>query len=351
MSDWTTPPEDFLSKSRGYIISENRRPPSGHPAAERHSDQTGQFSARPGVPVRRLHSIAHASSRAPFHPGPHGRDTLSSLQNQTMSRYSPAPSRPRSLLRRRFDTALPPAVVRARLEERVCAETSLPTLFVLPSVRESVRVSGPDLHGDIHVRLAVSQSALAAFTGNTTEVTVDFRAADKATVQALIACFGPELVEAKVRRPRQELMGHTVAGHQPNVGHFLAWACHMPSMADHVILESAIDAGFACDFESFERVHSAMRALDFMRMVRMDGGLGGACEGDEIPPHLRHPHRQGLTGKAAIRVAHQGRKVVLNATIDTRPTPAGDRLRIHYGWSPERERYLIGWVSDLAPKA
>jgi hypothetical protein len=52
-----------------------------------------------------------------------------------------------------------------------------------------------------------------------------------------------------------------------------------------------------------------------------------------------------------MRVTHQGRKVMLNATIDTKPNPAGERLRIHYGWSAERQRYLVGWVSDLAPKA
>ena len=268
-----------------------------------------------------------------------------------MKRHSPAPSRPRPLLRRRFDTSLAPAAVRARLEERVCNDTSLPTLFVLPSVKESVRLSGPELHGDIHVRLAGCQTALAAFTGSTTEVTIDFRTTDKATVQAVVASFGAELIEAKVRRPRHDLMGHSVAGHQPNVGHFLAWASRMPSMADHDILESAVDAGMASDFDCFEHIHSAMRALDFMRMVRMEGGVGSACDGDEIPPHLRHPTRQGLTGKAALRVTHQGRKIALTATIDTKPNPAGDRLRIHYGWSGERERYLIGWVSDLAPKA
>lgn len=268
-----------------------------------------------------------------------------------MRRHSPAPARPRPLLRRRFDTSLPPAVIRARLEERVCNDPSLPTLFVVPSVKESVWLSGPDLLGDIHVRLAGCQSALAAFTGRTTEVTVDFRTADKATVQALVASFGSELVEARVRRPRHDLMGHSVTGYQPNVGHFLAWAYRMPSMESHVILESAIDAGLACDFDCFEHIHSAMRALDFMRMVRMEGGVGSACDGDEIPPHLRHPTRQGLTGKAAMRVTHQGLKVPLNATIDTKPNPAGDRLRIHYGWSSSRERYLIGWVSDLAPKA
>jgi len=266
-------------------------------------------------------------------------------------RSAASPLHPRPLLRRRFDTALSPAVIRARLEERVCNDVTLPTLFVLPSVKESVRLSGPDLHGDIHVRLAVSQTALAAFTGNPTEVTLDFRAADKATVQALVASFGSELIEAKVRRPRHDLMGHSVAGHQPNVGHFLAWAYRMPSMESHVILESAVDAGLACDFDCFEHIHSAMRALDFMRMVRMEGGVGSACDGDEIPSHLRHPTRQGLTGKAALRIAHQGRKATMNATIDTKPNPAGDRLRIHYGWSAERERYLIGWVSDLAPKA
>ncbi len=268
-----------------------------------------------------------------------------------MKRRSAPPARPRPLLRRRFDTSLPPAIVRARLEERVCKETSLPALFVLPSVKESVRLSGPELHGDVHVRLAVSQTALAAFTGNTTEVTVDFRAADKAVVQAVVASFGPELIEAKVRRPRHELMGHSVAGHQPNVGHFLAWASRMPSMADHVILESAVDAGLACDFDCFEHIHSAMRALDFMRMVRMEGGIGSACDGDEIPPHLRHPTRQGLSGKAAMRVAHRGHKVSLSATIDSKPNPAGNRLRIHYGWSAEMERYLVGWVGDLTPKA
>jgi hypothetical protein len=268
-----------------------------------------------------------------------------------MKRRSTAPSRPRPLLRRRFDTALPPAVVRARLEERACNDVSLPTLFVLPSVKESVRLSGPELHGDIHVRLAGCQPALAAFTGSTTEVTLDFRSADKSTVQAIVACFGPELVEAKVRRPRQEVLGHSVAGHQPNVGHFLAWACRMPSMADHVILESAVDAGFACDFDCFEHIHAAMRALDFMRMVRMEGGIGSACDGDEIPPHLRHPTRQGLTGKAAMLVVHGGHRICLDATIDSKPDPAGKRLRIHYGWSSELRRYVVGWVGDLAPKA
>jgi len=264
---------------------------------------------------------------------------------------SPSPARPRPLLRRRFDTGLPPAELRRRLEERTREETSLPTLFVVPSVGESVRLSGPELHGDIHVRLAISTTALAAFTGNTTEVTLDFRAADKAVVQRLIAGLGGELIEAKVRRPRQEIMGHVVPGFQPNVGHFLAWAARMPSMEDHVILESAVDAGLASDFDSFEHIHSAMNALDFMRMVRMEGGFGGAGEGDEIPPHLRHPTRQGLTGRAAVLVAHDGRKVSLDATIDTRTAPSGRRLRIHYGWSHRQKRYLVGWVSDLAPKS
>lgn len=265
-------------------------------------------------------------------------------------RHSP-PASHRPLLRRRFDASLAPADIRLRLEERTRTVASLPTVFILPSTGESLRVSGPELHGDIHVRIATNKGALAAFTGNTTEVTVDCRAADKSTVQALVACFGPELHEAKVPRPRHDLMGHIVTGFQPNVGHFLAWAACMPSMADHVILESAIDAGLASEFSSFEQIHSAMHALDFMRMVRMEGGFGSACEGDEIPPHLRHPTRQGLTGKSAIRVAHQGNKISLNATIDTKPDPSGRRLRIHYGWSPGLKRYLVGWVSDLAPKA
>ena len=268
-----------------------------------------------------------------------------------MKRRPAAYTRPLPLLRRRFDTALTPAAVRARLEERVCADASLPTLFVVPSVKESVRLSGPDLHGDIHVRLDGCQTALAAFTGRATAATFDFRAADKATVHAIVASFGPELVEAKVRRPRQDLMGHSVPGYQPNVGHFLSWASRMPSMEDHILLESAVDAGLTCDFDCFEHIHSAMRALDFMRMVRMEGGNGRACDGDEIPPHLRHPTRQGLSGKAAMRIAHQDRKFALNATIDTKPNPAGDRLRIHFGWSAEHGRYLIGWVSDLPPKA
>ena len=268
-----------------------------------------------------------------------------------MKRRSAAPSRPRPLLRRRFDTALPPAVLRARLEAMACASTVLPTLFVLPSVGESVRLSGPELHGDIHVRISGVGTALAAFTGSTTSVTLDFRAADKAAVQALVVGLGAELHETKVRRPKQEVQGHIVTGHQPNVGHFLAWAARMPSMADHVILESAVDAGFACDFDCFEHIHAAMRALDFMRMVRMEGGIGSACEGDEIPPHLRHPTRQGLTGKAAMLVAYAGQKVILNATIDSKPNPAGARLRIHYGWSSRLQRYLVGWASDLAPKA
>jgi hypothetical protein len=50
-----------------------------------------------------------------------------------------------------------------------------------------VRLSGPELHGDIHVRLTGCQAALAAFTGSPNEVTIDFRAADKAVVQALLA--------------------------------------------------------------------------------------------------------------------------------------------------------------------
>ena len=81
-----------------------------------------------------------------------------------MKRRSTAPSRPRPLLRRRFDTSLSPADVRARLETLACASTALPTLFVLPSAGESVRLSGPELHGDIHVRLAGCQAALAAFS-------------------------------------------------------------------------------------------------------------------------------------------------------------------------------------------
>ena len=264
-----------------------------------------------------------------------------------MKRRSAPPARPRPLLRRCFKTTIPPEIIRDRLEERACDDAALPTHFVLPSVKHSVRLSGPELHGDIHVGLVPRCSG----QGTTTEVTIDFRAADKETVQAIVVSFGPEFIEAKVRRPRHEVMGHRIAGFQPNVGHFLAWASRMPSMAEHAILESAIDAGLACDFDCFEHIHAAMRALDFMRMVRMEGGIGSACDGDEIPPHLRHPTRQGLTGKAAVLVAHAGYKVGLNATIDTKPNPAGNRLRIHYGWSAERERYLVGWVSDLAPKA
>lgn len=233
--------------------------------------------------------------------------------------------------------------LRERLATLGSAGAGLPTFFVLPSLGDCVRLSGPELHGDIGVRIAGG-----VIRG--IEVTFDFRAADKAVVQAIVTGLGPELREEKVRRPRQEVQGHFVPGYQPNVGHFLAWAARMPSMADHVILESAVDAGFACEFDCFEHIHAAMHALDFMRMVRMEGGIGGACDGDEIPPHLRHPTRQGLTGKAAMVVAHAGHKVSLNATIDSKPNPAGARLRIHYGWSSHLRRYLVGWVSDLAPK-
>ena len=241
--------------------------------------------------------------------------------------------------------------LREHLESLGGAGEGLPTFFVLPTHGDCVRLSGPELHGDIGVRITGDDSSPVGVAGQTNEVTFDFRAADKAVVQAIVAGLGPEVREEKVRRPKQEIQGHRVPGHQPNVGHFLAWACCMPSMEDHVILESAVDAGFTCDFDCFEHIHAAMRALDFMRMVRMEGGIGSACDGDEIPPHLRHPTRQGLTGKAALVVVHAGHKVRLNATIDSKPDPAGKRLRIHYGWSSELQRYVVGWVSDLAPKA
>lgn len=267
-----------------------------------------------------------------------------------MKRRSAAPNRPRPLLRRRFGTPFAAVTLRERLESFGCGGAGRPTFFVLPSRGDCLRLSGPELHGDISVRIAGDDSGPNGVDGRTNELTIDFRTADKAVIQALVAGLGPEVREEKVRRPKQEIQGHVVPGYQPNVGHFLAWAARMPSMADHIILESAIDAGFACEFDCFEHIHAAMHALDFMRMVRMEGGIGSACDGDEIPPHLRHPTRQGLTGKSALVVAHAGRKLCLNATIDTKPNPAGNRLRIHYGWSAQLQRYLIGWVSDLAPK-
>jgi len=241
--------------------------------------------------------------------------------------------------------------LRERLESLGGAGEDLPTFFLLPAYGDCVRLSGPELHGDIGVRIAGDDAGPTGEDGRTNEVTFDFRAADKAVVQAIVAGLGPEIREEKVRRPRQEVQGHVVPGHQPNIGHFLAWAARMPSMADHVILESAIDAGFTCDFDCFDHVHAAMRALDFMRMVRMEGGIGSACEGDEIPPHLRHPTRQGLRGRAAVRVVCGTSKLTLDATIDSKPDPRVHRLRLHYGWSSELRRYVIGWVSDLAPKA
>ena len=63
------------------------------------------------------------------------------------------------------------------------------------------------------------------------------------------------------------------------------------------------------------------------------------------------PGRSAAIAKAAMRVAHRGHKVSLSATIDSKPNPAGNRLRIHYGWSAEMERDLVGWVGDLTPKA
>jgi hypothetical protein len=268
-----------------------------------------------------------------------------------MKRRPAPPARPRPLLRRRFKTRLAAEIISTRLEERGGEDASLPAFFVVPSPRYDIRLTGPELHGDIHVGLDPRWSYNEECKGNSTTMTVDFRAADRALVEALVADFGPELAETRVPCPRMEVQGHFVPGHQPNVGHFLAWAARMPSMEDHVILESAVDAGLACAFDCFDHIHAAMRALDFMRMVRMEGGIGGACEGDEIPQHLRHPTRQGLRGKAAMLVVHDGHKVSLNATIDSKPDPAGARLRIHYGWSSPLQRYLVGWVSDLPPRA
>ena len=134
--------------------------------------------------------------------------------------------------------------LRERLESLGGAGEGLPTFFLLPAYGDCVRLSGPELHGDIGVRIAGDDSGPTGEDGRTNEVTFDFRAADKAVVQAIVAGLGPEIREEKVRRPRQEVQGHVVPGHQPNIGHFLAWAARMPSMADHVILESAIDAGF-----------------------------------------------------------------------------------------------------------
>ncbi|MEO0039960.1 MAG: hypothetical protein RIS38_908 [Verrucomicrobiota bacterium] len=268
-----------------------------------------------------------------------------------MQRRPSAPKRPRALRRRRFTTHLSPSAIRQRLEERLPDTAGLPALFVLPAKGEAVRLSGPDLCGDLYFGIVAHAGTRDTAAAPRTEVTLDFRADDKTVAAAVIAAFGADLTEGKVSRPRQEVMGHSVPGHQPNVGHFLAWAARMPSMADHVILESAVDAGFSCDFDCFEHIHAAMRALDFMRMVRMEGGVGGACDGDEIPPHLRHPTRQGLRGRAAVRVVCGTSKLTLDATIDSKPDPRGHRLRLHYGWSSELRRYVIGWVSDLAPKA
>jgi len=241
--------------------------------------------------------------------------------------------------------------LREHLEALGSSGEGLLTFFVLPAYGDCVRLSGPELHGDISVRIAGDDSGPTSVDGRTNEITIDFRAADKAVVQAIVAGLGPEVREEKVRRPKQEIQGHLVTGHQPNVGHFLAWAARMPSMEDHVILESAVDAGLACEFDCFEHIHAAMHALDFMRLVRMEGGIGSACDDDEIPPHLRHPTRQGLRGRAAVRVICGASKLLLDATIDSKPDPRGHRLRFHYGWSSDLRRYVIGWVSDLAPGA
>jgi hypothetical protein len=194
--------------------------------------------------------------------------------------------------------------IRERLEASGCGGEGLPTFFVLPASGDSLRLSGPELHGDIGVRIAGDDSGPAGIDGRTNEVTFDFRAADKAVVQAIVTGLGPEIREesppAQAGSPRSS-RGRPSAERRP-LPRPGPPAC--PAWRITSSLSRRSTPASRASFDCFEHIHAAMHALDFLRMVRMDGGIGGACDGDEVPPHLRHPTRQGLTGRSALVVTH-----------------------------------------------
>lgn len=253
------------------------------------------------------------------------------------------PPRPLPLFRRAFTTTLSPAEVADCLTPKVFPSDSLRAALIYLPTDRTVIVTGPGLYGDIHFQFRPKLESSGQLTA--WEVIVDARLADKTAVAELIGSFGPAFREKLAPIPTRSLLGHRVRGHQPNVGHFLVWAACMPDMEDHLILESAIDAGLACEFNGFEHIHAVTQVLDYSRMARRSEGLDFAAGEEFLPPH-RERMRDKLTGREAVRVLHRGRKLALTSTMDTREDENGRSLRVHYAWSPTLRRFLIGWVSE-----
>jgi hypothetical protein len=264
----------------------------------------------------------------------------------------PSPPRPFTLQRRIFASNLSIPSALSLLEPALAGHISLGCAFISETAERSLRISSPDFKGDIRLSLQADEPASLRVgrIARPSALIVDFRKADQDAADAILAILGGELRAHRQPRPRSEIMGHSVPGYQKNVGHYLVWSAKMPSTEDHLITNTAIDAGLGCQFDGFDLIPSAMHALDFERMLRIDAD-NPLFEGPNEMPELGKAHfRKNLRGAQAIRILHRDSKLVLDQTIDTQPDTQGRILRLHYCWLTKQERYLIGWISELESK-
>jgi hypothetical protein len=225
---------------------------------------------------------------------------------------------PRTLLTRHIDSPLTLAEAADRLGRQTQLVPTLGNLFIDLEGRSTLRVGGPDLHGDVILRGCPEEESLLAH----------FRKGDRPIFNALVGALGEG---SQVRRPQPK---HTEG---LDLLEFLQEGHRISRCKRVVVGDAALEDALGCAFDENELLIGLLIELE------CNAEAGNGAESPDKPG--LESVRRSLTGTDRI-VLHEGRRVALRL----RQTLEGRRndlnLTVHYAWLPQAGVFLIGGLSE-----
>jgi hypothetical protein len=229
-----------------------------------------------------------------------------------------------TILTRHLDATLPLAAAAAKLLESTQTNPLLDNLYVDDSATGLLRIGGPDLRGDILIRLSADKEGA---------VLAHFRQGDRPVFRALVAATEG---------------GWTVRRRQPasteglDLLEFIQDAPRLGRCRKIQFSETAAEDALGCSFDEIDLL------IRFLVELEVHGddepALDDTPEGHE--PSLEAV-RKSLAGTERI-ILHRGRRLVLRRREVIEGRRNDLNLIVHYARLPRGQGYVIGGLAEEA---
>ncbi len=162
---------------------------------------------------------------------------------------------------------------------------------------------------------------------------VDFREGDEHKVLPLLEKLQANLKPCRLPCARQLVGGKLVKGFHPDVAHYLVWRAQHFNYDDFVVLNSAIESAMGLQYSDYDRINQTLQSGSLLMLRHL-----GVCGGMPSPWDDENPKKWIL--------CWDGKKVKLDATLESQRDEAGRQLKLH-GWiCPDSDRFIVAWVTE-----